>query len=94
MYSTDLSGGFWDSEEAEQEYDAVGQAIAEAEERLAEAQSNLLTVQAVYDSFSGTLGVCHVVRRSSWQKEERVLNLLNQALNPYWLPSEGKFESY
>ncbi len=88
------SDHFWDSEEAEQEYDAIGQAIAEAEEKLSEAQSRLLTVQAVYDSFSGTPGVAAVVRRFSWEEEESVLNLLNEALNPYWLPPEGKFKSY
>src|SRR5947209_6673781 len=88
------SDHFWDTEEAEEEYYSVGRAIAEAKEKLSEAQSRQHTVQAVYDCFSDTPGVRAVVRRSSWETEESALNQLNQALNPYWLPEEGKFNSY
>jgi hypothetical protein len=86
-----LTDHFWDSEEAEQEYYAVGQYIVEAEEKLAEAQSRLLTVQAVYDCFAG--GAWAVVRRFYSDTKENVLHNLNQALNPYWLPSDGRVKS-
>src|SRR5436305_9843057 len=76
---------FWDAEEAEREYFAIGQAITEAEEKLKQAQTRLHTVQAVYDRFSGTPGVAAVVRRA-YETEENILKQLNQLLNPYRLP--------
>src|SRR5258708_12678589 len=61
----DLPGDhFWDSEEAEQEYYAVGQAIAKAEEKLKQAQGRLLTVQAVYNRFAETPGATCVIRKT------------------------------
>lgn len=86
---------FWDTEEAEKEYYAVGQGLAEAEEKLKRAHARLLIVQTVYDRFSDTLGVAAVKNRGSKYsyEEESIFNTLNLALNPYWLPSEGgKFE--
>jgi hypothetical protein len=53
---------FWDSEEAEQEYHAVEQGIAKAEERLKRAQVRLLTVNAVANRFAGTPGAVSVVK--------------------------------
>ena len=81
---------FLDADEAEQEYYAAGPAIRDAEEKLKLAQARLHTVQAVYNRFAGTPGVAAVARRSSWDKEENVLNQLNLALNPYWLPPDGR----
>ncbi len=85
------SDHFWNSDEAEQEYYAVGQAITDTEEKLKHAQAQLHTVQAVYDHFSGVPGVAVVLRESNpsrsreWEDED-----LNQALNPYWLPAGGR----
>jgi hypothetical protein len=80
---------FWDSEEAEQEYYAVKRGITEAEEKLKRAQARLHTVQTVYDRFSGTPGIAAVEYRGI---ALNVLDQLNEALNPYWLPEGGKFE--
>ena len=98
------SGHFWDSEEAEQEYYAVGGGIAEAKEKLKRSQGRLLTVQAVFDRFWDTPGVAAVEDRGIGYRyrgtlysllEEKLLDHLNEALNPYWLPEEdGKFDSY
>src|SRR6266567_6761338 len=82
---------FWDTEEAEKKYYGVGQSIVEAEEKLTEAQSRLLSVQAVYERFAG--GASAVVRRYYSDTEESVLHNLNHTLNPYWLPSDGQVES-
>jgi len=92
---------FWDSEGAEQEYYAVGRAGVEAEKKLSEAKSHLLTVQAVYTCFAKTPGAASVIRKTFIypdgsgyiEEEEKVLDGLNHALNPYWLPEEGgRFE--
>src|SRR6266699_4775099 len=85
---------FWDAEDAEKEYHRVERGLAEAGKSLERAQGRLLTVQAVYDLFSDTLGVAAVENRGSKYsyEEESILNALNLALNPYWLPEGGKFE--
>jgi hypothetical protein len=91
---------FWDTEAAEQEYHAVEQGIAEAEERLRRAQARLLTVDTVANRFAGTPGAVSVMRPSlsvfssdpTYRNEaiKRDLASLNHALNPYWLPAEGR----
>lgn len=95
---------FWDAEKAEQEYHSVERGIAEAETKLEQAHRRLLTVQAVYDRLWDTPGVAAVEYRGIGYRyrgtlygllEEKVLDHLNEALNPYWLPEEdGKFDSY
>src|SRR5258708_16883723 len=89
---------FWDLEEAEREYYAIGQALADAQERqeekLAEPQKRLLTILDVYNRFSKTPGVAVVVGRSipypNWEREDKELN---HALNPYWLPEGGRIDA-
>src|SRR5947209_1016534 len=93
-------GHFWDSEDAEQEYHAVVQGIAEAEERLKRAQTRLLIVDAVANRFAGTPGAVSVMRPdlNTFSSDptyrngaiKRDLASLNHALNPYWLPAEGR----
>lgn len=77
-YSDELPPNhFWDSEEAEQEYYELGQALAQAQEKqqekLSVPQSRLHTHMAVYNCFSGVPGVAY---------EDKALS---DALNPYWL---------
>lgn len=101
--NNELSAGhFWDSMEAEKEYHAVGRGIAEAKEKLKQMQARQLTVQAVFDRFWDTPGIAAVEDRGISYRyrgtlygllEENILDHLNEALNPYWLPDEGgKFE--
>lgn len=92
---------FWDSPEAEQEYHAIGQGIAEAEEQLSKAQGRLHIDRAIYTRFAAAPGANAVVRRGIMysdgsghiEKEEWMLDRLNQGLNPYWLPEGGRFEA-
>src|SRR6266705_6899055 len=92
---------FWASEEAEQEYYAVGQAIAEAEEKLAMARGRMLAASAIADAFPHALnvsskhhGYSYVYAPSPDNCLPKDYDPLNHALNPYWLWPNGKVEHY
>ena len=95
-------GHFWDSEKAEREYHAIERGIAEAEEQLGRAQLRLGTVlRGVYNQFCLMPGVAVVLGAQRWPYHndhtiytrthaDWKYKYLNHALNPYWLPLDGR----
>ncbi len=95
------SNYFWDSDEAEQEYYAIEQGIAETERTCAFARGRMLAVSAVADNLMNAYhvskkydsGYSYVYDLDSdgtkypWKKD---FDPLNHAFNPFWLWPDGE----